>query len=210
MYISFFLIFIILCILFVIFLRYIHDDVQIGSHQIIKLYSDGKVYDITPTILTDGLREITTPQGHLEECIDAMSVLTKFREIFPSGKEYASFKKFLEHPFVQNVTHNPAIKESDHANYTKHLEYGGVYIENSAGLGSIYALGSPKQILKLCTLHHDIEEILRVAKKWESQGFTTLCIATGDIEKHKKNVLKRGVKEKMIMLGLVAIDDHKK
>jgi magnesium-transporting ATPase (P-type) len=185
-----------------------HAQVETSTAHVTKIYCNAKVYEVTDTAIIDGHTKIETATGHLEELCELCNRLKEFRSIFETPKIHAALKKLATHDFCKKYAHNEGLNTIEETVYNETLAYGGLFVQNNEGLGSVNVVGRPESIVKLCKSHHDVEEILRIAHKWRSQGLTPIALAIADLDKQNKNILKRGVKEKMTMVGLLCVSEQ--
>lgn len=193
-------------ILFILFLRKIHTSENSKEHHVSKLYVDNSVIEFEgEQIRSNGKVDSQIPPGHFEELIESLNRCSRYKEIYGNYKEYVAINNILKIGLLTRFVRQESFARTEPTNYRADLKYGGCYFETTDGVAMVYAIGDTSAILEMCSQIHDKEEILRIAQKWAKQNYLVTAIATADVYGDKKNVLTRGVKEKMTFLGLLAI-----
>jgi len=193
-------------LLFLFYLTLIHNAPVTSNSKVVKMYIDGITYEIEGQEIKHPHSHIAPNVSHFDELIQSISDLIKHRQVFDSKSAYSSLKELISLPIAQKYINNQGYPVEDPVAFNPHLGFGGCYFENKQEVGSVCVIGEPSSIIKLCSHIHDKEEILRIAAKWQKQNFICIAVASGDVG-HRKNVLKRGVKDKMMLLGLLAIQN---
>ncbi len=201
-----FLFAVVLFVAFIYFLRQLHSQPSLADHKISKLYVDAHIIELEENdLIIDGQTNNDIHLGHFEELIEVLNRCAMYKEIFNNYKIYVAVNHIIGLPKLQNYIHGENFMTVEETQFREDLRYGGCYFQNKDGGAMIHAIGEPDAILNLCSQIHDTEEILRVSQKWIKQGYLVSAVATADVYGDKKNVLVRGVKEKMVFLGLLAI-----
>jgi hypothetical protein len=186
------------------YLVFIHKHTEISSAAATKILVDSVTYDVTDSDISHPHKKIVPSVSHFDELVQAILELTPYKQVFSSPSVHNAVSQIAKMPMSQKYIKVQKYNLEDPVPFNKTLGYGGVYFENKQKCNYVYVVGNTEDILKMCSHVLDKEEILRVSSKWQKQGLLCTAIATGDIG-HSKNVLKRGVKEKMMFLGVIGI-----
>ncbi|MDQ3098960.1 MAG: hypothetical protein M3Q44_04395 [bacterium] len=191
---------------FILFLRYLHSNVNNNEHVVSRIYVDNHVLEFEETeIIIDSKKNNNIHIGHLEELIEVLNRCAFYKEIYSNYKIYVAINNILKTPLLTKYIHKETFSQVELTNFREELQFGGCFFETFDDIAMVHAIGSTSAILDMCSELHDKDEIIRVSNKWEKQNYLVTAIASGDVYGDKKNVLTRGVKEKMTFLGLLAI-----
>mgnify|MGYP003554161904 CR=1 FL=1 len=189
---------------FLAYLFFFHKSTEISSSSVSKILVDSVTYDVTETGILHPHKKIVPSVSHFDELVQAILELAPFKEVYPTLSLHNAVSRIAKMPMAQEYLKIQKYDLEDPVPFNKSLGYGGVYFENKQKCNYVYVVGNTEDVIKMCTHVLDKEEIIRVATKWQKQGLICTAIAAGDIG-NNKNVLKRGVKEKMMFLGVLAV-----
>jgi magnesium-transporting ATPase (P-type) len=193
---------------FLLYLINHHKHIENTHSTIKKLYIDNKTLNINgEQLLTDNNRIYPQHSGHFDELSDSLFRAVHFSSIFENQKIYNAIKKFVNTETVREYVVPQVYPVLEELPFQCERKYGGVYSENLQQCGVADIIGDTQAVLGLCSKIHDKEEVERIAYKWQRQGFKVVTVATSDVTNNKKNILKRGVKERMTFLGLIAVEE---
>lgn len=197
---------ILLLIFFTVTLMHFHNAVSLESYRIRKVYIENHIIElINDELIVDGKNVHRQHTGRFDELAECLHRIGKYREIFSSPGIFGAINSFVKHSALSPYLNTQQITTAETLPFRPELNYGGVYFENVQDCALADVIGDARQIVTLCSKVHDQEEIIRIAEKWKKQGYEVAALATVDVANNKKNILKRGVKEKMTFLGLLAI-----
>lgn len=197
---------IILIVLFLFLSRKFHQVYAGLATFEAKIYVDNRLIEINGNqVFVNSKQNSNLNVGHFEEFIDALNRCVIHKEIFSEESLANQIHSILKSSAFIKYFRRESFSHQEQTSFLSKFQYGGCYFETADGLAMVHALGKTEAILSMCSVIHDKEEIQRVSDKMEKQQYNVVAVATADVYGDKKNVLARGVKEKMTFLGLIAV-----
>ncbi|MDQ3238917.1 MAG: hypothetical protein M3P33_00170 [bacterium] len=186
-----------------------NDTLNNSNTYVLKVFVDNKIIELTNNgLVVDGHLAHIQKTGHFDELIELLSRSIDYPKVYSNINFYGAIKSLLENKYVTPYLLTQPLLNIQILSYRKDLGYGGVYAHNIQSVGIADLIGEPSAILCCCSNIHDKQEIIRVASKWASQDLATLAVATTEDSDSSKNILIRGVRGKMMFLGLIAIQKN--
>ncbi len=194
-------------VIFVYVMRKAFTTINNNEFQVSQIYINGNIYEIDEDKIVSGNgKEIDKKNSYFEELASNLKDLSKECSIFSSQQEYVAISNFLSK--LKGI-HTPITTHYEMKEYSPAHQYGGCYIQSENNCQTVHIIGNTEAVLHHCKDHTDKEEIQRIAQKMSTNN-RVLAVASEDCTDMQKNVLLRGVKNKMTFIGLIAISHIQK
>lgn len=141
----------------------------------------------------------------VEEFFEGVSSLLTAPYVFPHQEIVPVLKNIINHSAVSPTVQTRPYSRLEPLPYESVRGYGGVYIAFQDAGSTGYLVGETAKILPLCKSIYDIDEYLRLDKKWQQANFKTVLLASRDEVESHRNILIRGLKGTLNIIALMGV-----
>lgn len=148
-------------------------------------------------------------KDNVEEFFTALSILKDIPYVTNNIDLVGVLQQLFSDDQIQKLYSQPTdIISMQALPFNSAKSFGGCYI-STEDRGSIgYITGDMSVIEKFCKETHDMEEAVRIAKKWQAAGYVVTSMAQREEIENDRNFIIRGNIKKMHFIGTFAMRHH--